>query len=169
MSSNKPFGGHDSSRRANSGKKKEKEILDLVVTVSVGISEEERRRGWGCDAMMVTKRCGAMPGGSPGLTREQVSVRCRAERGRGRGGRGTRIIRALGICLTCCLPCSVLPVNGGKKRQREEENVLEEAASVGVTFVVAAIHVRASKVVPLPVVLCSCSFPVPCPEFCRLF
>ena len=29
---------------------------------------------------LVTEPCGAMPGGSPGLTREQVSIRYRAER-----------------------------------------------------------------------------------------
>lgn len=50
--------------------------------------------------MLVTEPCGAMPGGSPGLTREQVSIRYRAEREVGGGG---EFIRALGICLTCCL------------------------------------------------------------------
>lgn len=40
--------------------------------------------------MLVTEPCGAMPGGSPGLTREQVSIRYRAERevGREEGGGG---------------------------------------------------------------------------------
>ena len=49
--------------------------------------------GWMCVCMsdtLVTEPCGAMPGGSPGLTREQVSIRYRAERevGREEAGKG---------------------------------------------------------------------------------
>lgn len=59
------------------------------------------------------------------MTREQVSIRYRAQRERGgrwKGGEGARrIIRALGICLTCCLPysppASKLRERGGEKRE----------------------------------------------------
>lgn len=49
--------------------------------------------------MLVTEPCGTVPGGSAGMTREQVSIRYRA------GSKGGMFIRAPGIFLTCCHPC----------------------------------------------------------------
>lgn len=65
--------------------------------------------------MWVSEPCGTMPGGSAGWTREQVSIRYRPER-EGREG-GMRIIRALGICLTCCLHYGP-PASKGRERGR---------------------------------------------------
>lgn len=71
--------------------------------------------------MLVTKPCGMMPGGSPGLTREQVSVRYRAWReggkrgGDGIGWDGTRFIRELlASTLPAASPMVLLPAAEGR-------------------------------------------------------
>lgn len=124
MSSNKQFGGHDSFRQVLrlkldvvaasngwNGNRRGSDADDVSVIVMTGCVLRV------CAWTLVAEPCGTVPGGSPQLTREQVSIRYRAERGGGGWGQW-RIIRALGICLTCCLPFSPLPENrGGRERK----------------------------------------------------
>lgn len=72
--------------------------------------------------MLVTKPCGTMPGGSPQLTREQVSIRYRAERegGTGQGGRGSDRDHRSSWHLPYLLPPAQSPAS--KRREREREN-----------------------------------------------
>lgn len=61
----------------------------------------------------MTKPCGMSPGGSPGLTREQVSIRYKAGRAGDRGGDEVHK-SILASTLPAASPAVLLPVNEGK-------------------------------------------------------
>lgn len=107
--------------------------MGSIVAVSVGRVRVRPGVRCVCARTLVTKPCGTMPGGCPGLTREQVSISYRAERRSGVGvvgvGRGSYELLASALpAASPAVPRQLRKGNRGVRkgeRQKEEGSVLE--------------------------------------------